>query len=121
MYKKILVTGGTGLIGKAIQSIQSQYPESEFVFWNSKDCDLTDENETYSCVQDIESDVIIHLAAIVLGIGIRLNYPAIILRKSMAMNFNILEAARLNKVKKVVMTLSTGMYPNASPLPYKEE
>ena len=90
MYKKILVTGGTGLIGKAIQAIQSQCPESEFVFWNSKDCDLTKENETLRCVKAIEPDAIIHLAAIVLGIGVRTKYPATILKKSLTMNFNTL-------------------------------
>ena len=121
MYEKILVTGGTGLIGQAVGSIQSQYPESEFIFWGSRDCDLTKEEESLECVRAIKPDAIIHLAAIVLGIGTRTMYPVTILRKSLAMNFNILEAARLSDVKKVVMTLSSGMYPNKAPLPYREE
>ena len=48
--EKILVTGGTGLVGKAIENISNNY-NYQFVFLSSKDCDLTDLNETQSLFQ----------------------------------------------------------------------
>jgi len=41
----ILVTGGTGLVGKAIEEISSKY-NYKFIFIGSKDCDLTNLNDT---------------------------------------------------------------------------
>ena len=68
-----------------------------------------------------QPDAVIHLAAINLGIGIRTKYPATILRDNTMMTFNILESARDFKIKKVIMTLSTGMYPDDTPMPVKED
>ena len=44
--KTILVTGGNGLVGHAIQDISNNYPEYHFLFLNSKVCNLTDYSET---------------------------------------------------------------------------
>lgn len=119
-YRHILVTGGTALVGSALQSIQLQYPESTFQFVGSRDCNLTDLNHTVNFIEKQRPDAIIHLAALNLGIGSRINYPATILRSNILMNFNILEAAKRSHVQKVIMTLSTGMYPEQVPIPIRE-
>lgn len=43
MPKRILVTGGTGLVGKAIETVvnQEKFPDEEWIFIGSKDADLT--------------------------------------------------------------------------------
>ena len=121
MYKKVLVTGGTGVAGRALAGIQGEYPGHEFVFIGSKDCNLLDRNETVAFVEQVKPDAIIHLAAISGGIGLSLKHPASMLRDNVLLNFNILEAARLCNVQKIVMTLTTGMYPPDAPLPLTEE
>ncbi len=121
MYRKILVTGGSAVAGSALKSITSEYPGSEFFFISSKDCDLTNRDKTIAYVSGLQPDAIIHLAAISGGIGLSMKYPATLLRDNVLMNFNILEAARLCNVKKIVMTLTTGMYPANAPLPLKED
>ena len=121
MYTKILITGGTAVAGSAFRLIQSDYPRSEFIIIGSKDCDLTDKYKVLEFIQRCNPDAIIHLAAVSGGIGLSLKYPATILRDNVMMNFNILEAARMFKVKKIVMTLSSGMYPVNAANPIKEE
>ncbi|UCG54865.1 MAG: NAD-dependent epimerase/dehydratase family protein [Dehalococcoidia bacterium] len=121
MLKKILITGGTALVGTAINSIRNDYPSREFIFIGSKDCDLTNKDETLEYVQKCKPDAMIHLAAISGGIGLSIKYPATVLRDNVLMNLHILEAARISKVKKIIMTLTSGMYPTDAPIPIKEE
>ena len=121
MYRKIMATGGSAVAGSALKSIAGDYPESEFFFISSQDCNLTNRDETVSYVSRLQPDAIIHLAAISGGIGLSIKYPATMLRDNVLMNLNILEAARLCDVKKIVMTLTTGMYPVDATLPLKEE
>lgn len=121
MYNKIWVTGGSGLLGTAFQYIKGDYLDREFLFTNSKDCDLRVFNSTLSYAESQHPDATIHLAATCGGIGLSMKYPATMLRNNMLMDINILEASRIAGIKKVVMTLSTGMYPANAPNPILEE
>jgi len=121
MYNKIWVTGGSGLLGTAFQSIKDDYPEREFLFTSSKVCNLTNSDNTLDYAKSHQPDAIIHLAAFSGGIGLNLKYPATLLRDNALMNVNILEASRILGVKKTVMTLSTAMYPTNAPIPILEE
>ncbi len=122
MYKKIMVTGGTGLVGTALNLIKDNYPDREFIFFGSKDCNLLNLDTVLKFVKSLEPDAIIHLAAISGGIAFSTNHPATILRDNILINSNVLECAHLCKtVKKTVMSLSTGMYPAEVPNPIKEE
>ena len=121
MYKKILVTGGTGLLGSGIEAVASGYAHSEFVFFGSSDCDLTNLEATLSFFAAHKPDAIIHTAALAGGIHFSKKYPATMLRDNVLLNLNVVEAARILGVKKVVMALSSGMYPDNAPKPLKEE
>lgn len=121
MYKKILVTGGTGLLGTGIKAIASEYPRTEFVCIGSKDCNLTKLDETLAFVSKYEPDTIIHAAALSGGIQYSKKYPATLLRDNVLMNLSVMESARLLGVRKTIMTLSTGMYAPEAPNPIKEE
>jgi GDP-L-fucose synthase len=120
-FQRIMVTGGGGVAGHGVRRIQKDYPKSEFFFPNSKECDLTSWVETKKYVDGLKPDAIVHLAAKSGGIGLSMNYPATLLRDNVLMMVHVLEAARLQKVKKVILTLSAGMYPVSAPLPLKEE
>ncbi len=118
---KVLVTGGTGLVGTALSAIQGDHPQYQFIIAGSKDCNLTNQDETFKYVADCRPDFIIHLASLSGGIGLSSAYQATILRDNVLMNTFVLEAARRCRVKKIVMTLSTGMYPADAPNPIREE
>ena len=68
----------------------------------------------------LNGDSIVHLAAISGGIGFSKSHHASMLRDNILMTFNILEAARINKYKKVLLTLTSGMYPEKIKPPYNE-
>jgi len=120
VFRKILVTGSSAVAGTAMRAIHGDY-DAEFVFWSSKDCDLRDARQTMELFLAEKPDGIVHLAAVSGGIGLSLKHQASMLRDNVFMNLNVMEAARALKVKKLVMTLTTGMYPPDAPLPLKEE
>jgi len=65
---RVLVTGGTGLVGRAIEWNQinkPKYPNAKFVFLSSKDADLRDLASTMACFEKHKPTHVIHLAAIV--------------------------------------------------------
>ena len=109
------------MVGAAFRSISSEYPDREFIFWSSKDCDLTRLDRTQDAMGACQPDAVLHLAAVSGGIGFSSKYPATLLRDNVLMNLNALEAARVHRVSKTVMTLSIGMYPADSPIPIVEE
>lgn len=68
--KIILVTGGSGLVGKAIQNVLSEekLPGEEWIFISSKDADLCDFNSTKTLFDKFKPTHVIHLAAMVGGL-----------------------------------------------------
>src|SRR5688572_25425499 len=108
MYRKILVTGGSGLLGSALNAISGEYPEREFIFVNTSDCDLTRRDESTRLVGRHKPEAILHFAAISGGVEFSMMRPATLLRDNVFMNLNVLEAARIHGVGKSAMTLSSG-------------
>lgn len=119
--RKILVTGGTAVAGLAFNAIKDDYPENEFNLIGSKDCDLTNREQTFDFIRSYKPDAIIHLAALMGGVGFTTKYPVDALKQNVIMNFNILDVAKEMNLEKLIMTLSSGMYPPNAPLPLKEE
>ena len=121
MFRKILVTGGSGLTGVAFSRIRSEFPDREFVLWSRRDCDLTEFEQTRAAIEAVGPDAVMHLAAVSGGIGFSQKFPATLLRENVLMNMNVLEAARLLEIPKTVMTLSIGMYPADTAIPINED
>jgi len=116
---KILITGGTGLVGKGIQSVSHKY-NHEFVFVSSKDCDLSDFNATYNLFEKHKPDYVIHLAAVVGGLFKNMNYKVDMLEGNLLINYNVLKCCHLFKVKKCVSCLSTCVFPDKTTYPIDE-
>ena len=121
IYKKILVTGSSGVLGSALKETAKNHSGRDFTFLKSQDCDLTDANKTLNIVKSTEPDAILNLAAVSGGIGLGMKHQASLLRDNMLMAINILEGARKCKIRKTVMALSSGMYPPNAPLPLNED
>lgn len=105
--KKILVTGGSGMVGRFYKEI-----EPNAVFLSSKDCDLTDMNQVMETWKKYKPDVVIHLAARVGGIIDNINHPAEYYEQNVLMNTNVLIASRKFEVKRLIAILSTCIYPD---------
>jgi len=105
--KNILITGGSGLVGKHLQEI---LPNATYL--SSKDCDLTDIKMVRWIISSYTPDIVIHLAAKVGGIQDNIKYPADYFDDNVLMNTNILKVCKEYNVKRFVGILSTCIYPN---------
>ena len=116
---RILVTGGTGFLGK---HIQKAFKDSKHEVWYPTRTELHLGNQ--ECVWDVghyEPDVILHMAALCGGILANKNSPADFLRDNTQMGLNIYEAAREHGVKYVYSLGSVCAYPKYCPTPFKED
>jgi GDP-L-fucose synthase len=106
--KTILVTGADGLVGMALRALQP--PNTIYI--TRKDADLTDFQATVKLFNKLGPTHIIHLAAEVAGIGGNLIHSGEYFRNNVMINTNVLEAARLSGVKKLISFMSTCVFPN---------
>ena len=116
---KILITGGTGLVGSALRKILDQ-TENETIYLSSKDYDLTKYEECNKCFAIHKPKVVIHLAANVGGLFKNLNYKVDMFETNMAMNMNVLKCAYEHNVYKCISCLSTCIFPNETTYPIDE-
>lgn len=118
--QKILVTGGSGLVGNAIKSIQHKYENYEFSFVSSKDYNLYIFSDTVKMFKDIRPDFVIHLAANVGGLYKNMNNKVQMLEINNMINFNVIKCAHDFKVKKLIACLSTCIFPDNATYPIDE-
>lgn len=120
--KVILVTGGTGLVGKAIQKVveEEKKVNETWIFVSSKDANLLSKEETKSLFNKHKPTHVVHLAAMVGGLFRNLKYNLDFLRNNMIINDNILHTCFENKVEKVVSCLSTCIFPDKTTYPIDE-
>ena len=117
MLNNILVTGGSGLVGKHLQDI---LPDAIYI--SSKDYDLTDLQQVRDMMNKYKPNSVIHLAARVGGIVDNINYPVDYLEENVLMNTNVLKASHEFNVEKVIAILSTCIYPDVvDTYPMREE
>jgi len=114
---KILVTGGTGLVGTYLKKI---LPEATYV--SSKDYNLLDKKDVQRMFSDIKPRKIIHLAARVGGVHHNIQEPVKYFEENLLMNTFVLQESFLNKVESFLGMLSSCIYPNdVKNYPIKEE
>ena len=113
---KVLVTGGTGMVGKAVQEV---LPEACFV--GSDSYNLKDFTNVRDMFVDIAPDYVIHLAAKVGGVNANSTFLGDFYYDNITINSNVLECAKNARVKKVVSLLSTCIYPDKVKYPLTED
>lgn len=117
----ILVTGGSGLVGRALQAIQKSYPQYIFHFLSSRDADLTNYQESKEYFSKVNPQMVIHLAACVGGLFKNMNYKVDMYEKNILINLNVLKICHELKVSKVVSCLSTCIFPDQTSYPINED
>lgn len=103
---KLLVTGGTGLVGKYLQQF------TDGIFVNSSQYNLMYEKDAAQMFMDHQPDVVIHLAAKVGGIMDNIANPFQYYEDNLLMNTYMVKYARMYNVKKFVGVLSSCIFPD---------
>ncbi|KAH9974099.1 hypothetical protein BGW80DRAFT_202603 [Lactifluus volemus] len=128
-HSVILVTGGSGLVGYAIQRVIDteplgsrfgKRPNETWVFLGSKDGDLRDPEQTKRIFDRYKPTHIIHLAALVGGLYRNMRYKLSFLRDNMLINDNVLHCSKEAGVTKVISCLSTCVFPDDVEYPLDE-
>lgn len=108
---RILITGGTGLVGRALSRALVNEGFVNITGVGSRDCDLRDSNAVSQLMTQVKPDYVFHLAARVHGIGGNTRYKSDILVDNVLINTNVIEHARRAGVKKIVAMGSGCVYP----------
>jgi GDP-L-fucose synthase len=130
MTKVVLVTGGTGLVGKAIQHIIEteqegsrfgKQPNETWIFASSSEADLRDPEQTRKLYEKYKPSHVIHLAALVGGLFKNMKYKLTFLRDNILINDNVLHNSYTQKTEKLISCLSTCVFPDKVTYPLNED
>lgn len=119
--KRVAVTGGAGFLGRFVVEKLHEAGCREVFVPRSAEYDLTNEGGIKRLLETAEPDIVIHLAAVVGGIGANRKHPGSFFYKNLMMGVQLMERARLRGVSKFVSAGTICSYPKFTPVPFKEE
>jgi len=120
-YNKVVVTGGAGFLGSYVVEKLRQRGVQDIFIPRSKDYDLVKVEDVRRMYRDANPDLVVHLAAVVGGIGANRLNPGKYFYDNLMMGVQLMEEARLRGVKKFVATGTICAYPKFTPVPFKED
>jgi GDP-L-fucose synthase len=118
---KILVTGGAGFFGSHVCERLRAMGARDLLVPRSADVDMRYRAQIDAYLDQHRPDVIVHLAAIVGGIGANRAAPGRFLYENAIMGLELMESARRHDVAKVLMAGTICSYPKDTPVPFRED
>ena len=119
--KRIILTGGAGFLGRFVEKKLNKRGCSSVFIPHIEEYDLRDLENIRGMYKDASADIVIHLAAVVGGIGANRENPGSFFYDNLVMGVHLIEEARKNNIEKFVAIGTICAYPKYTPVPFKEE
>jgi GDP-L-fucose synthase len=117
----VLVTGGNGFLGSFVVERLKAVGCPTVYTPRSREYDLRHETDVVRLLTDTRPDVILHLAAVVGGIGANRDNPGRFLYENLIMGTLLMEQARRAGVRKFLTIGTICSYPKFTPVPFHED
>ena len=118
--KRVTVTGGAGFLGKRVVRKLAEVGCDDIFVPRSAEYDLRETGDVAKMLQDAQPDIIIHLAAVVGGIGANSMYPGTFFYDNAIMGVQLIEQSRQFGIEKFVCVGTVCSYPKFAPVPFSE-
>jgi GDP-L-fucose synthase len=116
-----MVTGGAGFLGTAVVRRLKRAGAGEISVPRSRDYDLRTADGVRAALDQGRPDIVVHLAAVVGGIGANRENPGKYFYDNAAMGIELMEQARHAGVAKFVQIGTVCSYPKFTPVPFRED
>ncbi len=120
-YRRVIVTGGAGFLGRRVVERLQSYGDLEVFVPRRREYNLVEKADIQRLLGEVQPDLIIHLAAVVGGIGINQKNPGKFFYDNLMMGVQLIEEARLQGVEKFVALGTVCAYPKHAQTPFKED
>lgn len=119
--RRVVVTGGAGFLGGYVTEGLRKRGCRNILVPKIEDYDLVRAQDITRMYEDMRPDIVIHLAAVVGGIGANREHPGEFFYKNLMMGVQLIEQGRLRGIEKFVAIGTVCAYPKHTPVPFKEE
>jgi len=119
--RRIVVTGGAGFLGSYLLAKLAERGARCVLVPEYPDYDLVDRAQIRRLYDEARPDVVIHLAAVVGGIGANQANPGKFFYENLMMGVQLLDEGRLRGIEKLVALGTICAYPKLAPVPFKED
>lgn len=119
--KRVVVTGGAGFLGQYVQKGLKARGCKEILVPLIEEYDLVQMDDVIRLYEEMRPDIVIHLAAVVGGIGANRRHPGKFFYENLMMGVQLIEQGRLHRIEKFAAVGTICAYPKFTPVPFKEE